>query len=189
MITNQSHITNMRLEIPDANATIHFVSAAQSVTLPSIEMELSRVSTNQMSMGMLPGSKINYEPVRIRFLLDEEFKAYKEIYQWIISTTDSRSFNSTAHLPGMRPLSMLVHILDNHKRKILMTLKLNNPFPFSLDEIEMGYTEEGNQALFGMVSFGYSSFSLLSGDGDRGVEILPKQDPVGTPNFHPFSGN
>ncbi|UYD59293.1 tail tube terminator protein [Aeromonas phage avDM6] len=183
MITNQAHITNMRLEIPDANTTVHFVSSAQSVTLPSIEMELSRVSTNQMGMGMMPGSKINYEPVRIRFLIDEEFKSYQEIYQWIISITDSRSFNSTAHLPGMRPMSMLIHILDNHKRKIVMTMKLNNPFPYSIDELEMGYTEEGNPALFSMVSFGYSSFSLLS--GNNGVEILPKTEQVGTPSFHP----
>lgn len=186
MITNQAHITNMRLEIPDANATAYFVNSAQSVTIPSIEMELSRVSTNQMSYGMMPGSKINYEPLRIRFIIDEEFKSYKELYQWIISVTDSRTFNSTAHLPGNRPLSMLVHILDNHKRKIVMTMKLNDPFPYSIDEIEMGYIDEGNPALFGMVSFGYSSFSLLS--GDNGVEILPKQDQVGSPSFHPFAG-
>ncbi|QAY01320.1 tail completion and sheath stabilizer protein [Aeromonas phage Aswh_1] len=177
MIRNQTHITNMRLEIPDANTTMNFVNAAQSVNIPSLEMEISRVSINQMASGNLPGSKINYEPLRVRFLIDEDFKSYQEIYQWMISVTDSRTFDSTAHLPGARPRTMLVHILDNSKRNILMTFKFNDPFPSTIDEIEMSYVDSGNPAITGMVSFHYATMSLLDKNGN---EILPLKTKVGT---------
>lgn len=186
MINNQAHITNMRLEIPDAQTTQNFVNAAQSVTIPSFEMDVSRVAINQMASGLLPGSKIIYEPLRVRFLIDEHFKSYIEIYQWMLSITDSRTFNSTAHLPGARPRSMLVHLLDNSKKNIVLTLKFNDPFPSSMDEVEMSYTDDGNPALIGMVTFSYASMGVLSATD---IEVLPKQEKVGTGSgvsMHPF---
>ncbi|UKM62871.1 putative tail completion and sheath stabilizer protein [Aeromonas phage P19] len=183
MIHNQAHITNMRLEIPDANTTANFVTSAQSVVLPTMEMDITRVSINQMTSGIMPGSKIIYEPFRIRFLIDENFESYKELYQWMISVTDSRTFNSTAHLPGARPRSILVHILDNSKKNIVLTFKFHDPFPSSLDDIELSYVDDGNPALIGNVTFSYSSMSVV---GVNDLEILPKQNPVGIGAGHPF---
>lgn len=183
MINNLTHITNMRLEIPDANHTMNFVNSSQSVTIPSVEMEVANVSINQMTSGKLPGSKMIFEPVRVRFVIDEYFKSYAEIYQWMISITDARGMKSTAHISGNSPRTMLVHILDNSKRNIVLTFKYYDPFPSSIDEVEMSYGEDGNPVITGMVTFNYSSMSVVVG----GNEVLPRQTPTGSPSFHPFS--
>ena len=174
MITNQSHKTNFRLDIPDAGVTQGFQVSIQNVVLPSVEIEPVRLPINKMAQGDIPGSAMRFEPLTMRMLLDEDLNAYTEIFKWMTSIVDYKSGRSTAQIEGNSPNTLLLHILDNSKKKILITYKFIDPWPSNLGQVEWDYTEEGNPAITGDVTFSYKWFEIER----NGVAIGPRQGPV-----------
>lgn len=186
MINNLTHITNIRVEIPDSNRTINFVNSVQSVNLPSIECQPTTVSNNQMTTSYVPGSKIQFEPLRIRFLIDEHYKSYVELYRWITSLTNTK-LSAGGMRDGYSPKTMLVHILDSSHKNIVCSFRFHDPFPSVIDEIEMGYNDDGNPSLTSMVTFYYSKMSVIV----DGHEIVGFPEQRISPAFngghlHPF---
>lgn len=168
---NQLHQTNFRLEIPDNGATLDLVIAVQRATIPNIEIEPAQVMINRQTRGNLPGSGVTFTPLMVMILLDEDMKAYGEMYKWLISTCDWKSGKSTGIGPdaSMGPKNIQLHILDNSKQKIVATYTFIDAWPSSLGEVELSYADEGNMAVTCQVMFQYKymEFSM------NGVTVKP----------------
>ncbi|MFT2526183.1 phage tail protein, partial [Escherichia coli] len=62
-----------------------------------------------------------HDPLVIRFLVDEDLNSWLQMYQWMLSINNYVDFNSQAWKPGFTPPHVSVHMLDNSKKKIVMS--------------------------------------------------------------------
>ena len=53
-------------------------------TLPGISFTEAVHATQLAIMSYLPGDRIEFDPLVVRFIVDEDMKNYQEIYNWII---------------------------------------------------------------------------------------------------------
>lgn len=177
LITNKQHQTNFRLDIPDGNQTIQFQIAAQRTSIPGMRIESIMHPTNQMSMGQIPSAVTHFDPLVIGVLTDEDMESYLSIYEWMLAINDYRNMNSTAHLDGNSPKTVLLHVLDNSKTKIVCTFKFHDAWPSELGQLEFAYNDIGNNPIIFDVTFQYKSFTIEKDGviiGGRNKSVAPK---------------
>lgn len=170
-MVNQTHSTNFRLEIPDRNESTPFTISVQGANLPSIEIEAVDLPVSPNQRGTVPDSTVRFEPLTLRMLLDENMEAYATVYKWMLTIIDWRKMQPTAQQPGIVPKTILLHILDNSKTKIVCTFRFFEAWPSSLGGTDFSYTEDGNPAMVCTAVFSYKSFELLDSEGNP---ILPR---------------
>ena len=79
MNRNQALSTSFRLDIPGFDEVNYFV---QTVELPSITA--MGVDTPYQQYGLnVPSNRIDYDPINIGFLIDEDYKNYDQIRLWM----------------------------------------------------------------------------------------------------------
>jgi len=82
--TNMNYLSpvNFDLLIQKLPETRYYCVGA---TLPSINFTEAIQSTPLAIEAYLPGDKITFDPLTVRFIVDEDMKNYQEIYEWIIA--------------------------------------------------------------------------------------------------------
>lgn len=70
----------------------HLSFVVQEVSLPSISATIPRVQTAGIFSRFAP-ERLNFDPLTVTFMVDEEFRAHRELYQWLWGMTggDDRS--------------------------------------------------------------------------------------------------
>lgn len=58
----------------------------QEVTLPALTTRPATMTALGMNVRHLP-DKLTYDPLTVSFLVDEEFRAWRELYSWLQGTT------------------------------------------------------------------------------------------------------
>lgn len=157
-IKNPSHKTNFRMDIPDGNKTRSFQLVAQETYLPGMNVKNVKVALNPMLQGNIPGSGVDFDPLQVRIIIDENFESYTEIFEWMVSTVDYRKNKCTPS--SKMPPFLFIHILDNSKRNIVCTFKYYEPFPTSVGTVDFSYMEDGNPSITTSVSFHYKYFEI-----------------------------
>ena len=90
-IANEHQTFNL-FPIAGTNFTVNF-SRLPELTFVTQEVNIPQVSTQlvkQASPGLTifqPGDKLSYEALNVKFLVDEELRAYRELYGWLVGTT------------------------------------------------------------------------------------------------------
>lgn len=161
-IFNQTNITNFIVDIPDAGITKAFSLNAQSATIPGIRIPITETPSGTRGVGrsQLPGSTIEHDPLMIRFLVDEDMQSWLSMYQWMLSINNYIDFNSQNWVPGYKPPHVTVHILDNSKTKIVMSVHYYDAWCSDLSEIEFNYTEEGDPAVICTATLPYKYMQI-----------------------------
>lgn len=183
-IPNYVQKTNFRLDIPNGQ-TEDFVINVQEVNLPSISIPATPFPVNPTARGSLPGSAIEFEPFTTRVLLDEGLQSYVDIYQWMLSIVDYRESKSTAWLEGGQPKTILVHVLDSTKEKILLSYRFYGAFPQMLGEIEFNYGDPTNLASYCQVTWHYKYLEIEK----NGVIVKSRPVHEGSIGMHPLLRN
>lgn len=159
---NLTQKNNFRLDIPDAGFD-NFVWQIQNLSIPSVELEVAPVVKGpkyaKLMNNNVPGTGTSYSDLVVTFVIDENLLTYKELYQWMLTCNNPTGAST---FEGKIPATLLIHILDNNKDKIVATYRFINPFPKSLDELEWTYTEQGDvDVITCSVTFEYSYFEML----------------------------
>ena len=183
-IPNYVQKTSFKLDIPNGQAE-DFVINVQEVNLPSISIPMTSFAINPTARGSLPGSAVEFEPFTTRVLLDEHLQSYVDMYRWILSIVDYRESRSTAWLEGGAPKTILLHILDSTKEKILLTYRFFGAYPQTLGEIEFNYGDPVNLAMFTNVTWGYKYFEIEK----DGVVVKSRPAHEGSIGMHPLLRN
>lgn len=159
---NQSNLTNFILEVSDNGLTEAFKLNVQGVIIPAVRIAPSDVpgSTQGISRAKLPGSTIEFDPLMVNILVDEELKAWLGIYKWMLSLNNYITHESKAWHPQGQPEAVTVHILDNTKTDIVMSIHYYGCWPSDLGELEYLYTEDSDPKLGCMVTFQFKSFAV-----------------------------
>ena len=82
--TNLNYLSpvNFDLVINKLPKTRYFCVGA---TLPNVNFSEAALDTKLAISSYVPGDKITFDPLNVRFIVDEDMTNYKEIFNWIMS--------------------------------------------------------------------------------------------------------
>lgn len=122
-----------------------------SVILPSINLGTMTAPFKPINTKM-PGSKLDFGQVIITFNLDEDWKAYMEIYDWML---EMRSPTKDKWEDKLSDATVLIH---NNSNIAMMEIQLIDMFPQSLDYIPLASANAEKLSL--SVTFDYERFEI-----------------------------
>ena len=136
----------------------------QTVNLPGVS--LGEVIRPSPFLDMYsPGTKLQYSPLEITFIMDEELQGWRNLYDWFTSIADPDGFEK-------RRVNQELQILKNYSDATLSVLTaLNNPairiefiniFPTSLSDIQFDTTVSADTIVTARASFRYQSYKYLT---------------------------
>lgn len=159
---NQTNTTNFILEVSDSNLTQTFKLNVQDVTLPGVHIPVTDVpgGTQGINRSSLPGSTIEFDPLIVNFLCDKDLRAWLDIYKWMLSLNNYITHESKAWHPKGRPEAVTLHILDNNKDKIVMSIHYYGAWPSDLSEIQYSYKEDSDPAINATATFNFKYFAV-----------------------------
>ena len=161
----------------------------QSANIPGINMGTA-VQPSYLKDIPVPGDKVLYDDLTIRFLVDEKMENYLAIYKWItglgypeslgqydqLSKEDFRT-NSTIGTQS-DPLyfqysdATLQVLSSNYKPSIHVNFK--DAFPISLSTLEFDVSQRDYTFFTASVTFKYTIFDITDPNGNR-IDNNPKK--------------
>lgn len=159
---NQTNVTNFVLDVPDAGITHAFSANVQTALIPGVSIPVTDVPLGQGGIGRakVPGSTFEFEPLMVRVLVDENLDAWVDLLKWMISLNNYQTLDSNGWEPGVLPEFISLHILDNSKTKIVMSVHYYGAWPSSLSDLEYSFAEDADPAIFVNATFNYRYFAV-----------------------------
>lgn len=157
-INNFAHKTSFRLDIPDGVNTRSFQLNVQETSIPGMNVESVKVALNPQLKADISGTGVNFDPLSVRMILDENMKGYTDLLEWMLCTVNFKDGKSLKYKD--LPQFILIHIIDNSKKKIMCTFKYHQPFPVSISALDFSYIEDGNMSIQSDVQFQYKWFDI-----------------------------
>jgi hypothetical protein len=167
-ITNFSLLNgaNFRFNITRASYLSFFT---QTVALPTIYMRETE-NDNPFSTIYHPGDHIEYEPLSVTFIVDENLSGYLEIYNWMKGLGFPDSFEEYSELvaagdfdsPWKGLAEDIVVTTMTGARGLNLNFAFKDAFPISLTAPTLTTTEPGVKTLTCVATFRYSTFDLTT---------------------------
>ena len=138
--------------------------------IPNVSFWCSSVNIPQVSVGEItvlnrllphhvPGSSVQFDPLRVSFAVDENFANWYEIYRWMRSIVPFDSFNEILSNEQNYYSEGTIHCLNSaknpHRRFIFKNL-----FPVSLDGFDLNVALNEPEPVQVTATFTYESFEL-----------------------------
>lgn len=143
----------------------------QSVSLPSISIGAAEFNT-PFGVVPRPGDKIAYSTLPIRFKVDEDFRNYIEIHDWMIglghpdSLEDTRRLSETAPGPIRKvgTASSLVSdgtlIIQTSHKNPSISVSFYDLFPLDLSELTFDASNDDVLYLEATATFRYRRYTI-----------------------------
>lgn len=132
----------------------------QSATLPGVSIDDIPIST-PLNPHFVSGSTVNYEELRLEFIVDEDLANWQEIYNWIIGLGAPQRLDQYAErveakaVNGQGILSILSGSMNANK-----TIHYYNIFPTSLSGISFDARSTSLEYFNANVSFRYNYYEI-----------------------------
>lgn len=120
------------------------------VTLPTVTVAPAKASYRNLQ-GFVPGDFVEYAPLSIDFMIDEDMKNYKEVLDWLsLSTAQSSPVMHDLHLAVM-----------TGKNNLNNQIRFVRAFPTSISPIE--FTTQATDIKYAMATatFQYDRFEFM----------------------------
>ena len=142
---------------------------SNSARIPEISLDVARQSTYLKDLD-IPGEKLNYGDLTLRFMVDENMENYISIYEWLTglgfpeTTTQFRTL--TTDDGGVRDQKEAfsdgtLRILNSNFREVAK-VKFLDLFPTSLSSLDFDATSTDINYFTAQVSFKYTVYQLTS---------------------------
>lgn len=154
--------TNFRFFIKKSPNVNFFIQKATipSVTLGSISQPTPLISIPQ------PSDQLQYSPLSITFIVDEDLRNYLEIYDWLLglgfpeTSTQYANLQSKSRISGEGIISDIsVNVLNSAKNPNFEFIFMD-AFPIQLGSLNFSVTETGIEYLTVDATFDYRSFTI-----------------------------
>lgn len=148
---NKNYLTpvGFRLTIDGVDfANVQFFCT--SANLPSLSLP-EATGNFQRHAQFFPGDRFAYDPLNIRFLVDEDCKNYLEIFNWMQTAV-------TTNEPQFKDVTLSILSSHNNVRK---QIKFISAFPTSLDGIEFNTQASDIEYMSVNCSLRYSRFEFI----------------------------
>jgi hypothetical protein len=125
----------------------------QSANIPEVSVQPAPLNLPQRNIT-LAADKIEYAPLDITFIIDEEMMNYMEIHDWIVgNVTEKDAFENLK----TRDLSLTVL---SSKNNFVREFKFVDAHPISLSTVPFDTTKTDVEYIVAQVSFNYSYFVI-----------------------------
>lgn len=142
----------------------------QEVSLPSITLpEATQMSP--FTKIPLSGDQIDFDTLRVQFLIDEKMNNYKAIHNWIIGLGFPENYSqytqtiSDTPIPGIdevaRSSSDATLIILGNNNTPIQVIQFADCVPESLESITFTSTNQDVQYLIGSASFRYTYYKFV----------------------------
>ena len=154
----------------------------QSANIPQISMGTA-IQASYLKDIPVPGDKVLYDDLTVRFLVDEKMENYLAIYKWItglgypeslgqfkqLKTDDIRTNASASDEGDPRYFEFsdaTLQILNsNYKSSVLVNFK--DVFPIALSTLDFDVTTRDYAYFTAEVTFKYTIFNITDPNGNR----------------------
>lgn len=142
---------------------------ANSARIPEISLDVARQSTYLKDID-IPGEKLNYGDLTLRFMVDENMENYISIYRWLTGLgfpeTPAQFRTLTTDDAGVRDQKEsfsdgTLRILNSNFREVAK-VKFLDLFPTSLSSLDFDATSTDVNYFTAQVSFKYTVYQLSS---------------------------
>lgn len=142
----------------------------QAISVPGLNMSGGIDVPTPFTNIPLPGGKLIFEPLPIKFRVDEDLRNYQEIFDWLVGLGHPDNFNQTRALEAASQALLsregAIRKLMSDATLILMTAKMNSNvavtfedvFPISLTNLDLTTTDTDVEYLECTVVFRYRRF-------------------------------
>ena len=162
--TNKSFLSNNKYEFV-IDRLPHVTFFIQSVVIPDVSLVGTQVPSPYVSVP-IPGNILNYGELQVNYIMDEDMKAWREIYDWMYNLGNPESRNKIGDLTqtlGRRnsvtsDASLLIKSNANNPR-VKFTFK--DIFPTTLGGLTLS-SNEGQEFITSTISFLYSHYTVDS---------------------------
>lgn len=123
--------------------------STQSVQLPSITLGEAIVPNKAVDYSV-PGDKLTFDKLNIRFLVDEDLDNYMQLYNWLMRMRNPETCERADEYSDCQ-----LTVLNNNKN-ILKKFTFVDCFPILLDVLEFDYAAEAEpQSVSATISYTY----------------------------------
>ena len=154
----------------------------QSANIPSISMGTA-IQPSYLKDIPVPGDKVLYDDLNVRFLVDEKMENYLAIHKWITGLgypesigqyrqlktddkrTDRRVNDSADPLYFQYSDATLQVLSSNYKPSVLINFK--DAFPVSLSTLDFDVTTRDYNYFTAEVTFKYTIYNITDPSGNR----------------------
>ena len=154
----------------------------QSANIPSISMGTA-IQPSYLKDIPVPGDKVLYDDLNVRFLVDEKMENYLAIHKWITGLgypesigqyrqlktddkrTDRRVNDSADPLYSQYSDATLQVLNSNYKPSVLINFK--DAFPISLSTLDFDVTTRDYNYFTAEVTFKYTIYNITDPNGNR----------------------
>ena len=154
----------------------------QSANIPSISMGTA-IQPSYLKDIPVPGDKVLYDDLNVRFLVDEKMENYLAIHKWITGLgypesigqyrqlkkddkrTDRRVNDSADPLYFQYSDATLQVLNSNYKPSVLVNFK--DAFPISLSTLDFDVTTRDYNYFTAEVTFKYTIYNITDPSGNR----------------------
>jgi len=123
----------------------------QSATIPEISVQNAPLNLPQRNIT-LAADKIEYAPLDITFLVDEEMQNYMEIHDWIVGIVTEKD-----EFANLKTRDLSLSVLSS-KNNFIREFKFVDAHPLSLSTVPFDTTKTDVEYIVAQVSFNYSYF-------------------------------
>lgn len=156
--------TGFRFQVQKLPHVNYFCTNAQ---IPDLTMGQIDTLTNTFSKLPIPGDKLSFSPLNLRFRIDEDLKNYREIYDWMIGLGYPDNFGQRAVIE--RQSASVGEVYSD--ATLIVTTASYNPnievkfvdlYPISLSSVEFDIEKTDVEYAQADVQFAYRKFELTS---------------------------
>jgi hypothetical protein len=142
----------------------HVQFFANAFTFPGLTLPMSKIE-NPFTAIPVPGEKVEYEPITITFIVDEDLNNYEEVYKWLTSIafdTDNLKFttyqgkNSGQEL-GQQDIKVITLTNKGNKNVVFTFI---DAIPVSLSGFSMTQQDPITNYVQATVTFEYTNFTI-----------------------------
>ena len=161
--TNPLQATKFLLTFDRISTVTYF---CQTVNLPGVRLgEVDRV-TPFLDMYS-PGTKLQYDPLDVSFIIDEGLNSWRNLYDWFISIADPEGFGGRDHsrelrTPGLRYFSDAKLVILSALNNPVFAIEFKNVFPLTMNSLDFDTTTDANKIITCSATFRYESYRYLT---------------------------
>lgn len=142
--------TGFKLEIPGLEAVNYFV---QSTELPSLTM--GGVESPHQNWGIsVPSNRIEFDPLNLQFIVDEDFMNYESLYVWMVDIIRTEPVVPT------QMKNIVLHMTNsskNHKLRVIF----HKAYPTMLASLPLNSDTGDTNPVVCSASFRYAYFEII----------------------------
>ena len=148
-----------------------------SANLPSITLGVAE-QANYLRNIPVPGDKLQYDDLRITFMVDEDMENYLQLYQWMTSLGYPESINQYSELlnnkievddpndPSNERSDATIQVLSSNYNPTV-SIKFKDVFPYQLTGVPFNATADEQAYYTAEAAFKYTLYDVIDVNGKK----------------------